>query len=98
MWEGEGNRLLQETSNHPKVRQFLNLVPRMMVRREGGKKGREGGREEGREGEREGRIEGVYEDKWKQRDTQTDKQTLMYIKKIEIYISTNTDRKMHKKK
>lgn len=31
VWEGEGNRLLKETSNHAKVRQFLNLVPRMMV-------------------------------------------------------------------
>ncbi|XP_071517410.1 uncharacterized protein [Panulirus ornatus] len=32
VWEGEGNRLLQETSNHAKVRQFLNLVPRMMAK------------------------------------------------------------------
>ncbi|CAL4177582.1 unnamed protein product, partial [Meganyctiphanes norvegica] len=32
VWEGEGHRLLKETSNHTKVRQFLNLVPRMMTK------------------------------------------------------------------
>ena len=32
VWDGQGHRLLNETSNHSKVRQFLQLVPRMMVR------------------------------------------------------------------
>ncbi|XP_037802012.1 inversin-like [Penaeus monodon] len=32
VWEGQGERLLKETSNHAKVRQFLNLVPRMMTK------------------------------------------------------------------
>lgn len=32
VWEGQGHRLLGETSNNAKVRQFLNLVPRMMTK------------------------------------------------------------------
>ncbi|KAK7079120.1 hypothetical protein SK128_023327 [Halocaridina rubra] len=32
VWEGQGHRLLKETSNNAKVRQFLNLVPRMMTK------------------------------------------------------------------
>ncbi|XP_018007099.1 serine/threonine-protein phosphatase 6 regulatory ankyrin repeat subunit B [Hyalella azteca] len=32
VWEGQGQKLIKETSNNPKVRQFLNLVPKMMIK------------------------------------------------------------------
>lgn len=31
LWEGEGYTLIKHTSGHPKIRKFLDAVPRLMV-------------------------------------------------------------------